>query len=88
MVDAVRETEKALGTVRYDVAEHEKASRVFRRSLFAVKDIEAGEEFTEENVRSIRPGYGLPPKYLPNVLGRCAIRRIGRGTPMDWDLII
>jgi pseudaminic acid synthase len=88
MVDAVRETEKALGRVCYEVSEHEIASRVFRRSLFAVKDIEAGEEFTEENVRSIRPGYGLPPKYLPNILGRCAAQRIERGTPMDWDLII
>jgi len=88
MVDAVRETEKALGTVCYEVSEHEKASRVFRRSLFAVKDIEAGEVFTEENVRSIRPGYGLPPKYLPVVLGRRAAQPIRRGTPMDWDLIL
>ena len=88
MVDAVRETEKALGTVRYDVAEHETASRVFRRSLFAVKDIEAGEEFTEENVRSIRPGYGLPPKYLSTVLGRKAAGKITRGTPLSWDLIL
>ncbi|HOB43297.1 MAG TPA: pseudaminic acid synthase [Bacillota bacterium] len=88
MVDAVRETEKALGTVCYEVSEHEKASRVFRRSLFAVKDIEEGEEFTEENVRSIRPGYGLPPKYLPVVIGRRAAKRIERGTPIDWDLII
>lgn len=88
MVDAVRETEKALGTVCYDVAEHEKASRAFRRSLFAVKDIEAGEEFTEENVRSIRPGYGLPPKYLSTVLGRKAAGKIMRGTPLSWDLMI
>lgn len=87
MVDAVRETEKALGTVCYEVSEHEKASRIFRRSLFAVKDIEAGEEFTEENVRSIRPGYGLPPKYLPVVLGRRAAGKITRGTPLSWDLI-
>jgi pseudaminic acid synthase len=88
MVDAVRETEKALGRVCYEVSEHEIASRVFRRSLFVVKDIEVGEEFTEENVRSIRPGYGLPPKYLPIILGRCAAQRIERGTPMDWDLIL
>ncbi|WOX56751.1 pseudaminic acid synthase [Methanoculleus receptaculi] len=88
MVDAVRETEKALGTVCYEVSEHEKASRVFRRSLFAVRDIEAGEVFTEENVRSIRPGYGLPPKYLPVVLGRRAAGKITRGTPLSWDLIL
>jgi len=88
MVDAVRETEKALGTVCYDVSEHEMGSRVFRRSLFAVKDIEVGEEFTEENVRSIRPGHGLPPKYLPVVLGRRAAGKITRGTPLSWDLIL
>jgi pseudaminic acid synthase len=64
------------------------ASRVFRRSLFAVNDIEAGEEFTEENVRSIRPGYGLPPKYLSAVLGRRAAEKITRGTPLSWDLIM
>jgi pseudaminic acid synthase len=88
MVDAVRETEKALGRVCYEVSEHEIASRVFRRSLFVVKDIEVGEEFTEENVRSIRPGYGLPPKYLSAVLGRKAAGKITRGTPLSWDLIL
>ena len=88
MVDAVRETEKALGSVCYEVSEREMASRVFRRSLFAVKDIEAGEEFTEENVRSIRPGYGLPPKYLSTVLGRKAAGKITRGTPLSWGLIM
>jgi len=87
MVDAVRETEKALGTVCYDVSEREKASKVFRRSLFVVKDIEAGEEFTEENVRSIRPGYGLPPKYLPEVCGKRAKGDIVKSTPLTWDLI-
>jgi len=88
MVGAVRETEKALGAVCYEVSEHEKASRVFRRSLFAVKDIEVGEEFSEENVRSIRPGHGLPPKYLSTVLGRRATENIRRGTPLSWDLIV
>jgi len=79
--------EAALGTVSYDASEREKASRVFRRSLFVVKDVEAGEEFTEENVRSIRPGYGLPPKYLTTVIGRSAAQRIKRGTPVNWDLV-
>ena len=88
MVETVWEMEKGLGTVCYDVSEYEKASRVFRGSLFAVKDIEVGEEFTEENVRSIRPGYGLPPKYLSTVLGRKAAGKITRGTPLSWDLMI
>lgn len=88
MVDAVRETEKALGTVSYDVSEREMGSRAFRRSLFVAMDVEAGEKFTEENVRSIRPGYGLPPKYLSMVLGRKATENIRRGTPLSWDLIL
>ncbi|HQK83201.1 MAG TPA: pseudaminic acid synthase [Atribacter sp.] len=88
MVEVVRETEKALGRVCYEMSECEKTSRVFRRSLYVTKDIGAGEEFSEENVRSIRPGYGLPPKYLDFVLGRKAKRNIKKGTPLNWDLII
>jgi N-acetylneuraminate synthase len=87
MVDAVRTTEKALGRVSYDVTEREKASRAFRRSLFVAKDIKAGEAFTEENVRSIRPGHGLAPKFLESVLGRKAARNAARGTPLSWELI-
>ena len=87
MVDSIRETEKALGTVNYSVTEHEKASRVFRRSLFAIEDIAEGEIFTEKNIRSIRPGYGLSPKYLHEILGKKAIVNICRGTPLQWDLI-
>jgi pseudaminic acid synthase len=87
MVDAIRETERALGRVNYSVTEHEKASRVFRRSLFAVEDIADGELFTEQNVRSIRPGYGLPPKHLPEIFGKSAKGRICRGTPLKWELI-
>lgn len=88
MVDAIRETEKALGIVSYQVTEHEKASRVFRRSLFAVEDIAEGELLTEKNIRSIRPGYGLPPKYLPEILGMRAKEKICKGTPLQWDLIL
>lgn len=87
MVDAIRETEKALGRVCYEVSEHEKASRVFRRSLFAVEDIAEGEMFTEMNIRSIRPGYGLPPKYFHEIFGKKAKENICRGTPLCWDLI-
>lgn len=87
MVDAIRVAEKALGKVRYEVGEKEAKSRVFRRSLFVVKDMKAGEIFTEENVRSIRPGHGLPPKFLKEVLGRRAKHDITCGTPLGWRLI-
>jgi len=87
MVNAIRIAEKALGKVHYKVGEREAKSRIFRRSLFVVKDIKEGEVFTEEHVRSIRPGYGLPPKFLKDVLGRRAACDIKRGTPLDWSLI-
>jgi N-acetylneuraminate synthase len=87
MVEAVRSAEKALGGVHYGAAEQESRCRVYRRSLFAVRDVRAGELFTAENVRSIRPGDGLPPKYLPQVLGRRAATAIARGTPLDWQMV-
>lgn len=87
MVEAIRTAEKALGEVHYGVSEREAKSRVFRRSLFVVKDVKAGEAFTEENVRSIRPGYGLPPKCLRDVLRRRAVRDIRRGTPLTWNMV-
>jgi pseudaminic acid synthase len=87
MVEMIRIAEAALGTVRYGVGEHEGSSRVFRRSLFVVQNMRAGEPFTQKNLRSIRPGDGLPPKYLEEVLGRCAARDIDRGTPLSWGLI-
>ena len=87
MVNAIRTTEKALGNVCYQRTAEELASSVFRRSLFVVNDIEAGGTFTEQNVRSIRPGYGLPPKYLPHILGRCAAVPLSTGTPLSWDAI-
>lgn len=87
MVDAVRTTEKAVGAVHYGVSQREAKSRVFRRSLFVVEDVRAGEEFTARNVRSIRPGYGLHTRYMDEVIGRRASRDIGRGTPLEWQLI-
>ena len=87
MVEAIRTAEKALGEVHYGVSEREAQSRIFRRSLFVVRDMRAGEVFTDENVRSIRPGYGLPPKYLPEILGRRAVKDIEKGTPLNWRLI-
>lgn len=85
MVQAVRTAERALGTVHYGVSEHEGRNRKFRRSLFVVRDVKAGEPFTAENVRSIRPGGGLAPKYLDEVLGRCASQDVHRGTPLAWS---
>jgi pseudaminic acid synthase len=87
MVDAVRVTEKALGKVNYQITEKEQASKAFRRSLFVVQDVKAGEEFTAENVRSIRPGHGLPPKFIKSVIGKRASQDIARGTPLSDDLL-
>ncbi|MEZ4731541.1 MAG: N-acetylneuraminate synthase family protein [Caldilineaceae bacterium] len=84
MVEALRMTEKALGVVHYGVDPAEENSRVFRRSLFVVQDVEAGELFTAENVRSIRPGHGLHTRYLDAVIGRRARQDVARGTPLDW----
>jgi len=87
MVDAVRNAEKMLGQVHYGLSEAEKKGRAFRRSLFVVEDIKAGECFSRENLRSIRPGYGLHPRYLEQILGRRASRDIERGTPLAWPLV-
>lgn len=87
MVREIRVAEQALGTVRYGPSPSEEPSRVFRRSLFVVQDMTAGDVFTDGNVRSIRPGPGLLPKHLPEVLGRRVSRDIPRGTPLAWDLL-
>ena len=83
MVEEIRKTEAALGTVDYELNEKKKAARQFARSLYVLKDIAAGEVFTSEHVRSIRPGYGLAPKYLKQVLGKSARRSIQRGSPLE-----
>ncbi len=87
----VTETERAwqsLGQVVYGVqSESERKSLAYRRSLYAVEDIAEGEVLTAQNVRAIRPGFGLPPKLLPQVLGRHARRAIARGTALDWSLM-
>lgn len=87
MVDAVRDAEKALGKVDYSIDTKKQKNRFLGRSLFIVKDVKAGEVFTEENVRSIRPCNGLSPKYLKDVLGKTAKQDIKRGTPMEWKYI-
>ncbi len=87
MVEAVRTTEKALGQEHYGATGHELSSLAFRRSLFVVEDVKAGERFTGKNVRSIRPSHGLPPKFLKDVLGRKAVKDVKTGTPLSWNLV-
>jgi N-acetylneuraminate synthase len=88
MVDAVRTAEKALGEVHFGLSEKEEASRVFRRSLFVVEDVKQGEKFNMVNVRSIRPGHGLHPRHLTEVLGKRAAQGIKRGTPLSWEFVV
>jgi pseudaminic acid synthase len=87
MVDSIRMAEKACGSVSYEPTNQEVVSRVFRRSLFVVRDTAAGEAFTHENVRSIRPGHGLHPRHLETVCGRKATCAIVRGTPLTWEMV-
>jgi pseudaminic acid synthase len=84
MVQSVRQAEAALGKVTYQVSENDRNRR---RSLFVVKDIKAGEPFTDENIRSIRPGYGLHPKYLKEIIGKTAKENLEKGTPLSWQHI-
>jgi N-acetylneuraminate synthase len=87
LVSGVRTAHAALGRADYGRAPSEQANMSFRRSLYAVKDIAGGELLTDKNVRSIRPGYGLAPKHLPDLLGRRARTAIARGTPMSFELV-
>ena len=84
------ETERAwqsIGGVRYGVSQAEQQSLQFRRSLYAVKDLAAGEVLTRNNVRAIRPGFGLPPKHLDELMGRHVAKAVPRGTPLSWKLL-
>lgn len=87
MVRDVRQAEKAIGRVSYGPTEQEKSNITFRRSIFCVKDIKKGERLTEENIRVIRPGHGLAPKYYEEILGQVALADIERGTPMAHSMI-
>ena len=87
MVKAVRETEDVLGDASYGLTKKAGESRALCRSLFVVKDIEQGEVFTKDNVRSIRPGFGLHPRHLKDICGKKARKSAKRGSPLDWDLI-
>ena len=87
MVWAIRMTEQALGEVSYEVTPQEAKNRIFRRSLFVVQDMRANEVLTKQNLRSIRPGHGLPPKYYHSLLGKRVKQDIRKGTPFSWDLL-
>lgn len=87
MVQDIRAVEKAIGKIDYDVSPKEMENIVFRKSIFVVKDLAAGEAFTEENIRVIRPAYGLEPKYYDDVLGKKASQEIKRGTPLRWEFV-
>ena len=87
MVKAVREAEKLLGKVDYAMTEKKKNSRRFARSLYIAEDVEAGEIITDKNVRCIRPGYGLHPKYLPQILGKKFRKDFEKGTRLAWECI-
>jgi N-acetylneuraminate synthase len=87
LVADCRDAWEALGQVHYEDVAAEAASRDHRRSLYAVADIKAGEPLSDQNIRSIRPGHGLPPKHWRDLLGRTAARDIKRGEPLAWDLV-
>lgn len=87
MVDGIREVEKALGDVTYDLTYKQLKSREHSRSLFITKNVRKGEIFTKDNVRSIRPGYGLETKYIKDILGKKARIDVKMGTPVKWDIV-
>ena len=87
LVTGCRAAWDALGEVNYARKESEKGNETFRRSLYVVADVAEGEVFTTENVRSIRPGFGLAPKHYSDIIGKQASRSITRGTPLRWDLV-
>lgn len=87
LVENIRAAEKALGGIEYGLTTGQKKNIIFRRSLFAVEDIKKGEKLSENNIRSIRPWYGLAPKYQDDVFGLKARKDIKRGTPIKWNLV-
>nr|WP_226000511.1 pseudaminic acid synthase [Paenibacillus sp. BJ-4] len=90
MKSLVMETERAwqsLGGISYGATDAEKASLQFRRSLYISENMQAGDILTEKNVRAIRPGYGLPPKYIDQLLGKPVRKNVSKGTPISWDIL-
>lgn len=88
MVKAVRDAEKLVGKTTYELSEKGKKSREFARSLFVAEDIAAGEELTEKNIRSVRPGFGLHPKHISEIIGRKAVRNLKKGEPLAWEMTV
>lgn len=87
LVRECRTAALALGAVSYERAKQEQKSLQFRRSLYVVEDMKAGDVFTEKNLRRIRPGMGISPKYYDALLGRCVKCDVKRGTPVSWDIV-
>ena len=87
LVKSVREAEKALGEVNYNLTDKQKKGREFSRSLYIVNDVKAGDLLTEENVKSIRPGYGMHPKHYSEVIGKKFTQDFPKGTALKWELI-
>jgi pseudaminic acid synthase len=85
MVKAIREAEIAIGKVDYNLTEKQLKGRDFSRSLYIIEDLKALDYLTKKNVRSIRPGFGLHPKYLNQIIGKRVIRDISRGTPLNLE---
>ena len=85
MVADIRKVEKTLGRITYGASEQETGNLKFRKSIFVIQDIKEGELLSEENVKVIRPGYGLKPKYFQDILGKNASKDIKRGTPLQWE---
>ncbi|OYO84898.1 pseudaminic acid synthase, partial [Lachnotalea glycerini] len=87
MVNDIRTVEKAIGNVFYGVSNQEKNNVLFRRSIFVIEDIKFGEPFTEENIKVIRPGDGISPKYYNSIIGKISTQSIKRGTPLKHNMI-
>jgi pseudaminic acid synthase len=87
LIDNIRIAEKAIGKVHYGLTDEEKKSMIFRRSLFVVKDVKAGEKVSPENVKSIRPSHGLHTRYIFEITGRSFKKDIARGSPLTWEMI-
>ena len=87
MATQIRMVEKAVGKISYQPQESEMGNRIFRKSIFVTNNIIAGELFTAENIRVIRPANGLHPRYYEEILGKKARVDIERGTPLEWKLI-